>query len=75
MIVPGEEEDVDYVNVWNRKVLSLLASWNSHFETVKVLLEAGADVNLQDSGGKTALMFGDEYPEIVSVLREAGATE
>ena len=45
-------------------------------EIVRMLLDAGADVNVRDNG-RTPLMIASEYnrPEIVELLRQAGATE
>lgn len=44
-------------------------------EIVKMLINAGADLNLTNSFGYTALMFASHYntPEIVSLLINAGA--
>lgn len=44
-------------------------------EIVKLLLEAGADVNAKDIYGNTALMYSSEYgyTEIVKLLLEAGS--
>ena len=65
-----------------------LASMNGEVETVRMLLEAGADVNKRNSEGKTPLFLALEaygsYPErqykhgmakVAALLREAGAQE
>lgn len=39
----------------------------------KMLIQAGADVNLKGADGNTALMCGLEHVEVVKVLLEAGA--
>ena len=53
----------------------LMASVEGHTEIVKVLLERGAQVDLQDNGGWTALMWASYSgcTEIVNVLVERGA--
>lgn len=45
--------------------------------SVNMLIKAGADVNIKDRNFKTALMFAEEneYPEIVKILKQAGAKE
>ncbi len=44
---------------------------------VRALLAAGADVNAKDVNGQTALMGAAQegYPDIVRILKEAGARE
>jgi ankyrin repeat protein len=37
----------------------MLAAKNGHAEAVKVLLAAGANANMRDISGKTALMFAE----------------
>jgi ankyrin repeat protein len=53
------------------------ASFGGHRETVVALLEAGADVNVNDREGRTALMLAKNTGrnEIVQLLKEAGAQE
>ena len=56
-------------------VLHFAAGFNSSLEVVKVLIEAGADVNALDSDQDSALHLASEMnPDIVPVLLEAGAT-
>ena len=53
------------------------AAGRGHIDTVKALLEAGADLNAKDKEGKTALMYAKEknHTEIVHLLKKAGAKE
>ena len=49
------------------------ASRYNQLAAVKYLLGRGAEVNLRNKGGETALMLGAKYPEIVRALEDAGA--
>ena len=53
------------------------AARSGHVEAVKVLVEAGADVNTGDKSGNTPLDLAKwRAPmEVIKVLREAGAKE
>ena len=55
----------------------LKAVWGGHTKTVQILLRVGADVNIINKDGKTALMIAKEkyYYTIVELLIEAGAKE
>ena len=46
-----------------------------HIEVVRVLVEAGANVNLADSGGVTPLAHAQQrgYTQMVEILQKAGA--
>lgn len=48
----------------------MLAASHGRLDTVKLLLEAGAEINLQDEDGSTALMCASEHghAEIVRYL-------
>jgi ankyrin repeat protein len=48
-----------------------------HTETVKLLIEAGADLEIGDKKGNTPLMMAkfNGYEEIVELLKEAGAVK
>jgi hypothetical protein len=51
----------------------MLAAANDHTETVKLLLDRGADINVRDNEGKTALVWAREkgHPEIVQLIEAA----
>ena len=53
----------------------MFAAKNGHTESLKTLIEAGADVNAEDKYGNTALSYarGNGYTEIADLLKEAGA--
>ena len=53
----------------------ITASEYGHINTVRRLLEEGADVNVKDDRGSTALMYASEegHVETVKLLLEKGA--
>ncbi len=55
----------------------MYAAWNGHTAIVKVLLAAGADVNVKNHLGVTALQLAESYnhTDIVDLLKKAGAKE
>ena len=55
----------------------MFASQNGHTKTVKMLLEAKADVNVANKDGDTALSIARQQgnKEIVQLLKSAGAKE
>jgi len=61
--VQGVEISEDRVLMW--------AVRHNQPEVITTLLKAGADVEAQDAGGKTALMYAAQYnqdPEAITVL-------
>ena len=69
---PQENEEEDFfVNL----AALMYASKNGHTTCVKLLLEAGADVNLKDRDDSTALMYGatNGYDDCVELLLKAEA--
>ncbi len=51
----------------------MYASRYGYVETVKTLLVAGADPNHDDGNGYTPLKSAEDHPDIVKLLRQAGA--
>ena len=53
----------------------MLAVERGHLDSVRALLEHGADVNLRDNQGSTALVYAkkQEEGELVRLLEDAGA--
>ncbi|KAA0150200.1 hypothetical protein FNF29_05440 [Cafeteria roenbergensis] len=45
---------------WGGSTPLMLAVWNENADTVRLLLERGADVDTTDNGGKTALDMGED---------------
>jgi hypothetical protein len=58
-----------------RSTALIVAVRNGHKEIVSMLIKHGADVNLADSEGKTALAYAvdEKHAEIEAMLRQAGA--
>ncbi len=60
----------------NGSTALMLAAFNGHVETMQALLDAGAEIDLRDTGnGRTALMFASSgpFPSAVRLLLEKGA--
>ena len=55
----------------------MMAAGLGRTETVKALIELGADVNAKHKNGATALMAaaGQGHTEIVDILKQAGARQ
>ena len=53
------------------------ASMRGHLYTVKILLEAGADINATSKWGSTAIEYAQKYDnqDIAQYLRQQGASE
>ena len=51
------------------------AVYNNHADTVKLLLEKGADPNARKNDGAAAIGFAKKYPAILEMLKAAGARE
>lgn len=68
--------DVDQVNAEYHQTNLYIACWMGHTNIVKLLLDFGADYNILANGGLSCFHVAQEngYDEIVSLLRQAGAT-
>jgi hypothetical protein len=53
----------------------MTAAMMGYTEIARVLLDKGADVNVKTEQGLTALQLAKEHPDIVRLLKEAGAKE
>ncbi len=53
----------------------MYAAENGYIEIVRLLLEYGAEINVYDWMGRTAFMLAEEYPQIVTLLKQKGAKE
>lgn len=51
----------------NSNSLLMLASFDGHLETMQLLLDSGADVNLRNTMNRTALMFASSGPNPAAV--------
>jgi ankyrin repeat protein len=68
---PGAKDDEHSVT------MLMLAAQEGHVGIARALIEAGADVNVWDYMGQTALMYANEAEsaEVVALLKQAGARE
>ena len=66
--------DVDAVD-WEGYTVLMFAAVSGQCDSVNVLLAHGADVNVKNKVGSSALMMASGYPNVSEQLKEAGAVE
>ena len=64
--------EIDFPAETNRTALMFAAQTNA-IDSLKVLLDAGADVNIRDKDGNTALILGVKHADILAMLLAHGA--
>jgi uncharacterized protein len=70
-LINAADINVNIQEFSNRDTALIVAARGGHSEVVQVLINAGANVDIQNSEGNTALMVATQYPEIVKALTPA----
>jgi len=68
------DPDLDAVD-WEGYTVLMFAAVSGQRDIVDVLLTHGADVNVKNKVGSSALMMASGYPNVLKKLKEAGAAE
>jgi hypothetical protein len=68
------DPDVDAVD-WEGYTALMFAAISGQLDFVHALLAHGADLNVKTKVGGSALMMASGYPDVVNILKEAGAME
>jgi hypothetical protein len=68
------DPDLDAVD-WEGYTVLMFAAVSGQRDIVDILLTHGADVNVKNKVGSSALMMASGYPSILRKLKEAGAEE
>ena len=73
VVLDNRKRELQQIN--QEKYLLNVASGNGYSEVVKILLEYGAQVNLQEEDGGCALMYASHcgHAEVVKIILENGA--
>ena len=66
--------DVDVVD-WEGNTVLMFAAVSGQLDIVNALIAYEADVNAKNKVGSSALMMASGYPNVVKILKEAGAGE
>lgn len=61
------------IDKYNYRTPLMVAALNGHYDIVKLLIKYGANVNIQDTAGFTALHLSVEHNKITSLLIDTGA--
>ena len=72
-LLAGDPE-VDAVD-WEGYTALMFAAVSGQLDVAHALLAHGADVNVKNKVGSSALMMASGYPDVVKILKEAGAME
>ena len=68
------DPDVDAVD-WEGYTALMFAAVSGQIDIVHALIAHGADVNVKNKVDSSALMMASGYPDVVKILKEAGAME
>jgi len=70
----AENPDMDAVD-WEGYTVLMFAAVSGQLDIVNALIAHEADVNVKNKVGSSALMMASGYPNVVKILKEAGAGE
>jgi len=70
----AENPDVDAVD-WEGYTVLMFAAVSGQLDIVNALIAHEADVDVKNKVGSSALMMASGYPNVVKILKEAGAGE
>jgi len=67
-----QKVDINTLTIEKQQTPLMIAAMYNQQDTVEYLLDQGADINLRDTNGKTALDFAQdkELPGITALLKE-----
>lgn len=71
----ANKKDLELKNPWGRTPLCAVSRDGGNAETIKTLIELGADINTKDNSGWSPIQLAAwrPYEDIVNILLEAGA--
>ena len=77
-VANNKNVNINAVDSGGNSALMYMVRNNKNPQSIKKMVELGADVNLQNNGGYSALIFAadsNKYPEIVEMLLKLGANK